>query len=29
MLLVMSLLACGLTLRAIWRRPAAPCAPAR
>lgn len=28
--IMMSLLACGLTLRAIWRRPAAvPCVPAR
>jgi signal peptidase I len=29
LMLVLSLLACGLTLRAIWHRPAAPCVPAR
>jgi signal peptidase len=29
LMILLSLAACGLTLRAIWRRPAAPCAPAR
>lgn len=29
LMLALSLLACGLTLWAIWRRPAAPCVPAR